>query len=380
MKKKSIFKIGIVELALLFGISTIGMPNICQPEQVAAATSGKKSLRKFVRHTMAQNHVRGSIVVIKNGVPQKISYGYASNSRKIGNGNRKVVYPTGSLQKIVTGAMIVQIMAEERETNQEFNQNTKIDRWFPDLKNAKKISVGNLLTHTSGIKPTNTEVWRKHKYSESAAIKMTVANANKFSFAKVGDYNYNNANYILLAGIIRQETGQSYQANLHKRIVKPLSLKSTFTAAALPKSKLIASSYYSNGGANYCNTVNLTQAFASQLLGAGNLLTTPMEYYQIQCGLTDGTILTQKQFQYLTNLESKVTAYSGGLHIKKSGKLKIAYGNLHGTHFGMWAQLTADNQNGIIMFLNQTNDRAAKEKKVGYRILQHIKPGTFLPE
>nr|WP_280926619.1 serine hydrolase domain-containing protein [Lactobacillus sp. ESL0701] len=365
---------------MLLGVGAFGAPRVWQPEQVAAATSGKKSLRKFVRHTMAQNHVRGSVVVIKNGVPQKISYGYASSNRKIGNGNHKVVYPTGSLQKVITGAMIVQIMDEEKETNQEFDQNTKIDRWFPDLKNAKKISVGNLLTHTSGIKPTNTEVWRNYNYSESAAIKMTIANANKFSFAKVGKYNYNNANYILLAGIIRQETGQSYQTNLHKRIVKPLGLTSTFTAAALPKSKLIASSYYSNGNANYCNTVNFTKDFASQLLGAGNLLTTPMEYYRIQCGLTDGTILTQKQFQYLTNLDSKVTAYSGGLHIKKSGKLKIAYGNLHGTHFGMWAQLTADNQNGIIMFLNQTNDHSAKEKKVGYRILQYIKPGTFLPK
>ncbi|WEV36538.1 serine hydrolase domain-containing protein [Lactobacillus sp. ESL0677] len=379
MKKQNIFKIGIIGLVMTLNAGVLSFQTV-QPVRVQAATSQKQALRQFVRKTMAKHHVRGSIVVIKNGVPQKISYGYALSNRKIGNGNRKVVYPTGSLQKVITGAMIVQIMDEKKETNQEFDQNTKIDRWFPSLKNAQKISVGNLLTHTSGIKPPNTEVWRHHNYSESAAIKMTIANANQFSFAKVGKYHYNNANYILLAGIIRQETRQSYQTNLRKRIVKPLGLTSTFTAASLPKSKLIAGSYYSNGGANYRNPVYLTKAFASQMLGAGNLLTTPMEYYQIQCGLTNGTILTQKQFQYLTNLASKTTAYSGGLHIKKSGKLKIAYGNLHGTHFGMWVQLTSDNQTGIVMFLNQTNNSAAKEKKVGYSILQHIAPGTFLPK
>ncbi|WEV70503.1 serine hydrolase [Lactobacillus sp. ESL0785] len=347
-----------------------------QPEIVQAAT--KAEMRKFVRKTMSKYHVRGSVVVVQDGKPQQISYGYALYGAQIGNGNAQIVYPTGSLQKVVTGAMIMQIMNQKKRTSSSFDQNTKISRWYPKLVNAKKISLGNLLTHTSGIKATNTEIWRYHTYSENAAVNWVVNNANNYAAGEVNSYHYNNTNYILLAGIIRKETGKSYQANLKERIVNKLGLKNTFVSSNIPKNKLIASSYYSNGDYNYRHPVLVTKAFASQLLGAGNLFTTPKEYYEIQNGLLNGQILTTNEYHYLTHLDSKVTGYSGGLHIKKGGKLKVAYGNLHGTHYATWVQLTANNQNGIVMFLNQTNDNAASEKKVGYQILQRIKKHTFV--
>ncbi|NWM49655.1 beta-lactamase family protein, partial [Escherichia coli] len=92
-------------------------------------------MRNFVRNTLAQNNTRGSIVIIKNGQPQQISYGYAWYGKKVGNGNDNVVYPTASLQKVVTAAMIIQLMNENWHTSQKFTQNTKISRWYPNLKN-----------------------------------------------------------------------------------------------------------------------------------------------------------------------------------------------------------------------------------------------------
>ncbi|MDF7639723.1 serine hydrolase [Lactobacillus sp. ESL0791] len=334
-------------------------------------------MRKFVRRTMAKHHVRGSVVVVKDGVPQQISYGYAWYNKRLHNGNHKVIYPTGSLQKVVTAAMLMQIMNEKKGTKKEFNQYTKISRWYPKLKNAHNISVGNLLTHTSGIKVTNTEINRGYNYSEKGAINWVISNANLAAYDKVNAYHYNNTNYILLAGIIRKLTGKSYNANFKSRIVKKLGLKHTYLYQSIPKAKTDAISYYSNGRNNYHNPSYVTRDFASQIVGAGNMFTTPKEYYKIQVGLTNGKILDQTSFNYLTSLDSKVTNYSGGMRIKKGGKLKLAYGNLHGTHFGMWVQLTSDNQNGIVMFLNQTNNNENSEKAVGYKILKKIKANTF---
>lgn len=374
----SILKKKIITLAVaMLGLS-VPAAYIPSVQTAQAATAEEKSeMRSFVRNTMAQNHVRGSVVVIKDGQPQQISYGYAWYGKRIGNGNQKVVYPTASLQKVLTGAMIVQLINETANTNNQITQYTKISRFYPNLKNANKITIGNLLTHTSGITATGTEVNRGINYSEENAIKWIVNNANATPNTPIGTYYYNNTNYILLAGIIRSITGKSYEQNFQERIINKLGLQHTFLYQNIPGSMTDSISYIWNGKKNYQNAAYVKRSLASQLPGAGNLFSTPKDYYKMQVGLMDGSILSSSDFHYLTHLKAKTTEYSGGVYLKNNDTLKMAYGNLAGTHFADWFQMTTDNQNGLVMFLNQTVDNESAAKAVGYQILNHIKPNTF---
>ena len=355
-------------------------PLVTSANQVKAATTTNKQteMYNFVRNTFKKHHVRGIVTVVKDGVPQTISYGYAWYGKRIGNGSSKVVYPTASLQKVVTAAMVVQLINETKGTNKEFTQNTKISRWYPNLKNADSITVGNLLTHTSGIMATGTEIDRGYNYSEDNAVKWVINNINASSSDEIGNYHYNNSNYILLTGIIKQITGKSYEENLQSRIINKLNLQNTYLYQNIPKTLTDPISYYSNGGKNYQNATYLKKSLVSQIPGAGNLFSTPEEYYKIQVGLADGSILSKDDYYYMTHLKSKVINYSGGLYLYNKDNIKNAYGSFMGQHFGTWMQLTADNQNGIVMFLNQTDDNENDEKDVGYEILQHIKPNTFV--
>lgn len=334
-------------------------------------------MRSFVRNVLAQNNSRGTTVIIKNGRPQQISYGWAWYGKKIGNGNDQVVYPTGSLQKVITAAMIIQLMNEKWHTSDKFTQNTKISRWYPNLKNADNITLGQLMTHTSGIRAANTETDRGSDNSEDEAINWTVDNANTTDSGTPGTYFYNNTNYILLAGIIKKVSGLSYETNFNNRIVNKLGLTNTFLYQNIPSWKTDPISYSWDNGNNYQDPEYVTKSLASQLLGAGNMFTTPMDYYKIQLGLTNGTILSKSDFNYLTHLSSKYTDYSGGLYIDNNDSIKSAYGNLTGTHFGMWFEMTTDNRNGLIMFLNQTSGDENAQKQMGQQILDHIRPNTF---
>ncbi|EFD99856.1 hypothetical protein HMPREF0891_1209, partial [Lactobacillus crispatus 214-1] len=221
--KKSI--IGLATAALL---TTVPAFAITEPPQVQASSYFKTEMRNFVRNTLAQNNTRGSIVIIKNGQPQQISYGYAWYGKKVGNGNDNVVYPTASLQKVVTAAMIIQLMNENWHTSQKFTQNTKISRWYPNLKNADNITIGQLMTHTSGIQATNTELDRGKVLSENDAINWAIDNTNNGTQGTPGTYFYNNTNYLLLAGIIIKISGQSYENNFNNRIINKLGLANTF--------------------------------------------------------------------------------------------------------------------------------------------------------
>ncbi len=341
-------------------------------------TNSQAEMASFVKNTFKKYHVRGVVTVVKDGIPQTISYGYAWYGKRIGNGNSNLTYPTASLQKVITAAIIVQLINETKDKDNYFTQNTKISRWYPKLKNANNISVGNLLTHTSGITATKTEINRGKVYSEADAINWVVNNINASPSDQVGSYHYNNSNYILLTGIIRQVTGQSYEENVQKRIIQKLNLQNTYLYQNIPNSLTDPVSYYCNGGKNYQNAVRLKKSLVSQIPGAGNLFSTPEEYYKIQVGLSNGCILSKNDFYYLTHLNSKTTNYSGGMYLKNNDALKMAYGSFYLMHFGTWVQLTTDNQNGIVMFLNQTNDRENDQKDVGYEILQHLKPGVFV--
>ncbi|NRO06886.1 serine hydrolase domain-containing protein [Lactobacillus helveticus] len=334
-------------------------------------------MRSYVRNVLAQNNSRGSTVIIKNGKPQQISYGWAWYGKRIGNGNDSVVYPTASLQKVVTAAMVVQLMNEKWHTSERFSQNTKISRWYPELKNANNITLGQLINHTSGINAVNTEADRGINYSEDDAVKWAIDNANAIDPSTPGTYFYNNTNYILLAGIIKKISGQSYETNFNNRIVNKLGLANTYLYQNIPSWKTDPISYTWNIK-NYQDPEYITKTQASQLVGAANMFTTPMDYYKIQVGLSNGAILNKSDFHYLTHLKSRANNYSGGIYLDNNDTIKSAYGNLGGTHFGIWFQMTTDNRNGLIMFLNQTAGGENAQKQVGYQILNHIKPYTFI--
>lgn len=363
MKSKVVLVIAVLTSFLFFS----------KPKTVQAETYSNSQLRKYVIKTMNKHHLRGTIEVIKDDHHQTINLGYGYYNRKIKNGNKKLLYPVGSLQKAVTAAIITQLIYQNK-----FSQNTKVSRWYPGLKRADKITVGQLMTHTSGIDISGTETSHGINFSENSAINWTVLKANLTASASQTSFNYNNANYVLLAGIIRKETGKSYATNIKNRIIKPLKLKHTYIYQTIPHTKTDAISYLYSHGKNYQKAVYANKYVVSQLPGAGNLFSTASDYYKIQQGLYNGKILTKEQFDYLSHLNSKVNTYSGGYYLKNNGTLKLAYGNFGDTHFTNWMQLTVDNKNGIVMFLNQPNGNKNKIKDIGYSILKHIKADTFV--
>ncbi|MBW7986521.1 class A beta-lactamase-related serine hydrolase [Lactobacillus helveticus] len=369
---------------LLTGIAAITLFSAATPSIISSSTNtvhastySRSAMRSYVINVLAHNNSRGSTVIIKNGKPQQISYGWAWYGKRISNGNDSVVYPTASLQKVVTAAMVVQLMNEKWHTSERFSQYTKISRWYPELKNANNITLGQLMTHTSGINAVNTEADRGINYSENGAVKWAIDNANAIDPGTPGTYFYNNTNYILLVGIIKKISGQSYETNFNHRIVNKLGLSNTYLYQNIPSWKTDPISYTWNIK-NYQDPEYITKTQASQLVGAANMFTTPMDYYKIQVGLSNGAILNKSDFHYLTHLKSRANNYSGGIYLDNNDTIKSAYGNLGGTHFGIWFQMTTDNRNGLIMFLNQTAGDENAQKQVGYQILNHIKPYTFI--
>lgn len=358
MKKNKLIQIAAV--AALF----LPLANVHQVQAASLKTKAVEILNKA--------HMKGSVLLIKNGKKYPVNVGYGYYKRKLSNGSHKLLYPIGSIQKELTAAMITQLIYQGK-----FTQNTKISRWF-HVKRGNQITVGQLMTHTSGFNIGDTENSHGINFSEPMAIRWAELQINLTSRSSSSQFTYNNANYILLAGIIRKVTGKSYSTNLKERIIKPLNLKHTFVYQEIPRSKTDAISYKYLAGRNYQDPLYVNRNAMSQMVGAGNIVSTPDDYYRIQQAMTNGKILTAKQFYYMTHLKARRSTYSGGVYIKKNNHLRLAYGNFGNTHFANWMQLTNDSRNGLVMFLNQTQDNKNQNKAIGYRLLRLINTHSFV--
>lgn len=121
---------------------------------------------------------------------------------------------------------------------------------------------------------------------------------------------------------------KSYAWNFKKRVVQRLGLKSTYVSSQLPKNKMLAVSYTYKHGKNYQQAATLEKTRLSQLVGAGNMLTTASDYYLIQEALGTGQFLSPSAFHKLTHLKSKINQYSGGVYLKKGKRSSWPTGQL----------------------------------------------------
>ncbi|RRG17644.1 class A beta-lactamase-related serine hydrolase [Weissella viridescens] len=296
--------------------------------------------------------------------------GFANKANTIPNQDNDVLYPSASLQKAMTAAMMIQIINESKTSTNPISEYTTIERWFPDLNKGAAITISQLLTHTSGIVDLKSERDPGFIMTEDQAVQATVSriNASKLSLTH---FYYDNDNYILLAGIIRHETQMSYADNLTQRIINPLNLSHTFMWHDVsPQTHKLAVSYRSIGPWQYRKPRLANPQLMSYIVGAGNLYTTPDDYLKFQRGLHNNQILNVADYTQLTHQpDQPKNGYSGGMYHRHRGKLKKVYGYLRGTNYRNWVQLSGDSQYGIILFSNQSRS-AATVKHAAYDILQ----------
>ncbi|MFY0672329.1 MAG: beta-lactamase family protein [Bacteroidia bacterium] len=160
----------------------------------------------------------GTILVAKNGLPiYERSFGYANLKAEVSNSNDSR-YAIASVTKMFTSIRILQLVqqgdlsldASAHQILNEFDIN-------PD------ITIHHLLLHISGLPNENDIIYRK-KTNPRAFVESTLRNKSK---TKIGEFNYNNLDYVLLGLIIEKTTGSTWQKNITEHIIMPLNMANT---------------------------------------------------------------------------------------------------------------------------------------------------------
>jgi D-alanyl-D-alanine carboxypeptidase len=240
----------------------------------------------------------GSIAVSENG---KLLYARAIGKDNIEfkkNSDTKTKYRIGSISKMFTASMVFKAIEEKK-----LSLDKSLDTYFPTVPNAKKITIGNMLNHRSGIHNfTNDASYLSYNTKPKTEAEMvTMIAKNKSDFEPNSKTEYSNTNYVLLSYILEKIYKKPYAELLKSMIVTPLKLNNTYFGGKI------------NPKYNECDSYNFiehweksTETDTSIPMGAGGIVSNPTDLTIFIEALFAGKIVSTKSLEQMKTIQDNM--------------------------------------------------------------------------
>ena len=270
-----------------------------------AQTIDTKKLDQFFDTLENRGLATGSVAISINGktIYQR-AIGFAmldSNRKYVPDTNTK--YRIGSVSKMFTAAMIFQLIDEGKLSLHE-----KLANYFPQLPNANKITIEEMLYHRSGLHDythgTNFPDWMDKPKTHEEMLKVIADKGTDFEPGTKADYC--NTNYLLLSYIIEKITGMAYAEALNKRITSKIGLKNTYYGKPIDIRRNEATSYkYSDS-----TWKKEKETDVSIHCGAGSIVSTPKDLTVFIQDLFSGKLINRAD---IDSMKTMIDGYGMGI-------------------------------------------------------------------
>jgi D-alanyl-D-alanine carboxypeptidase len=298
-----------------------------------------------------------------------------------------------STTKAFTATTILQLAQENK-----LNLDDTLDKWLPDtasqITNGDRITVRQLLNHTSGIpdylqidtlntindpsvraklvedpelstetrdaiaslknQPITPEsitanpalqavtqdplLFTKLELNSSFAQKsstpedfIAIAYDQPASFEPGSDFNYSNTNYLLLGEIIEQATDSTVSEQFRERIIEPLGMENTFFASEEDVPGGYVQHYADTNGDGKPDDISDTFDPSYQISGAdGGIVTTPTDLSRFSRALFKGELLAPDTLEQMVSGGQEGSEYGLGLVVSNNPSLGQNLGHAGG--------------------------------------------------
>lgn len=322
------------------------------------STVSANSTSSQIRQVLKKQKVNG-IVLINGSVnkPHVISHQVTINGHKAKAIKANHLFPVASFQKAITGVAIQQLINDHR-----LSLNTKLSRYLPNVPNARQITIGNLLSHTSGLDDARRIAPYPIK-NEHALIRFTETNGKAIS--KPGTWHYANVNYGLLAIIISKVSHESYSQYVKRHIFKPNGLKEMlfYNQMQSPESltETLKMRKHMTRPTGIINWRYLQREMSAEF-GAGQILSTPRAYWRF----INKSILEQPRIlaAYKNAQVWGNVPYYGGFYTRKHGL------HTNGSYRGYVCTVFTDTKDKKTIILFSNNITLKQGRRLGYKLYQ----------
>jgi CubicO group peptidase (beta-lactamase class C family) len=251
------------------------------------AQSGLQQRLDSLTTAYEANGFQGVIRIAKgNQLLYEKGYGLANREKNIRN-TTATLFKTESVGKMFTAVSVLQLVEQGKLRLQ-----TTVQEILPDLhiKNADKITVHHLLTHTSGLQsPWDDPKWSFKKTYTRAQLQQIIEEVPP-AFDSVGkEMYYSNSGFIILAWMVEKVSGQPFDQYYRQHIFQPLHMTYTWHLNdTLMPVKTGAQPYRQLSSKRYIPMNETVGALAS---GAGGWISTAGDLQLFMTALNSGKLL-----------------------------------------------------------------------------------------
>jgi len=284
-------------------------------------------LDSFFNALDVNNKGMGSFAVAKDGkvVYQKsIGYSVIEGEKKIA-ATPETRYRVGSISKAFTATLIYQLIDQGKLT-----LDTKLAQYFPEVPNAKLITIGNLLAHNSGlgdyVNASGDPIWITKPRTRE--LLLDSIRAGKPLFVPGAEKRYSNSGYLLLTYIVEKLYKKPYARVVEERIFKKAGLKNT-TSGLVNKTGLHeAIPYRLTSSWSEINDIYFTN-----VIGVGDILSTPADLLKFMLALEGGKLISAKSLQQMKTSGPEDFLAMGLMRIPFASMVGYGHaGDTYGTH------------------------------------------------
>ncbi|MBD2757435.1 serine hydrolase domain-containing protein [Spirosoma validum] len=264
-----------------------------------AQTLDKAKLDQFFDRLAEKNKAMGSLVIAKDGnVLYGRSIGYSQINETVKNPlTLETRYRIASITKMFTAVMILQLVEEGK-----IKLTDTLDKFFPQIPNASKITIAQILAHRSGIHDSLIDRNLRPSSSRSAITKdelLALIAKGTSDFEPDSKHAYSNSGYTLLGLILERLTGKPYEELLRERITAKIGLKDTYTATGNIDVNKNEALTYTNLG----EWKQVPETHPSILFGAGSIVSTPTDLAKFIQALFDRKLISQESLNQMKTIQ-----------------------------------------------------------------------------
>lgn len=272
--------------------------------QQAAAQSVPTQRLDSLLTTLATHHkLMGSVTLSHAGqVVYRRGFGYQQLDPSV-SATPATRYLVGSVTKMFTAVMVFQLLEEKKLTLA-----TPLATFFPQLPNARQITIDHLLRHRSGLYNfTIDSAWVSGRLRiQQPAQLLRLIGQGKPAFAPGTQAAYNNSGYVLLGYIIERLTKQSYAQALQQRVLRKADLRGTYCGSTLNSARQEAYAYQISP----TGWQGATSGDMSYVGGAGVLESTPTDLTRFLEALFAGRLVSATSLRQMQTIRD---GYGRGL-------------------------------------------------------------------
>ncbi|MCF7791628.1 MAG: beta-lactamase family protein [Victivallales bacterium] len=230
-----IFIFFIFPLTIYFGVN----------DKTAASSLPVNELQSLLDNTVKNTKIPGAVMTVTTPAGEWIgTAGKACNTGQDMTADTQL--RIASVTKQFTSVLIMKLIEENR-----LSLDDTVAKWLPDaeIKSAEKMTVANLLNHTSGVPDHegNEKFWKKVAENPEAAWShekvLSLIKNKKPDFEPGTKWKYSNTGYYLLGLIAEKATDTSVNKLLQNYFFKPIGMKRTAVVPSGKKTEPFAEDY-----------------------------------------------------------------------------------------------------------------------------------------